>query len=172
MKLLAGPATPAGRIRPLLAVAAVLVAGLVFMAPDGPAGPPAGESPAPARTSAATGGSKASTPPGLPARAAAAEEFVNVFASHSWYVPPPPRPAPPPAAAPRPTAPPLPFTFLGSYVEAGAAQVYYLVKGDRVYDVKIGDVVDNTYRIEAVEGESLVLTFLPLNQRQTLGIGG
>jgi hypothetical protein len=54
--------------------------------------------------------------------AARAEAKVgnDLFASHSWYVAPPP--PPPPAAPVVPTAPPLPYTFLGSYVKSGTSR--------------------------------------------------
>lgn len=96
----------------------------------------------------------------------------NVFTSKSWYVPPPPPPPPPPrvvVVAP-PTAPPLPFTFLGRYVDAGAP-TFFLVKGDRVLTVKVGDVIEGIYRVDGVVGSSLGLTYLPLNIKQQLDMG-
>ena len=97
----------------------------------------------------------------------------NAFDAVSWYEPPPPPPmVPPPAAAPlAPSAPPLPFAYLGSYVDA-AAPVLILAKGDRVYTVSPGDVIDGVYRVESMVGSRLELTYLPLNVRQMLGLGG
>jgi hypothetical protein len=107
-------------------------------------------------------------------READAGEPVNVFTSKSWYVPPPPPPPPPPpvkvAPAP-PTAPPLPFTFLGRYAD-GDKPVFFLVKGDRVLTVKEGDIIDGNYRVDGIAGSTLGLTYLPLNIKQTLDIGG
>jgi hypothetical protein len=95
----------------------------------------------------------------------------NPFGAMSWYVPPPPPPAPvrvvPP---PPPTAPPLPFSFLGRY-EEGATQIILLLRGDRIYTVSAGDVIDNTYRVEGLAGGRLELTYLPLNIKQTISTG-
>jgi hypothetical protein len=94
-----------------------------------------------------------------------------LFAPNSWYVaPPPPAAAPPPRPA-APTAPPMPYTFLGSYAEVGRDTVYFLRRDNRVYDVKPGDTLDDTYTIDAVENDALVLTYKPLNTRQSLALG-
>ncbi len=98
---------------------------------------------------------------------------ASLFSPHSWYVAPPPPPPPPPVAAappPPPTAPPLPFVFMGSYKTQGAA-TYFLTAGDRVYDVKIGDTLDNTYSVDGVKSGQLMLTYMPLKIQQTLAVG-
>ena len=119
----------------------------------------------------------------------------NAFESLSWYqapvrshktfepevLPPPrsalPNPIPmipvaaaPPPPPPKPTAPPVPFTYLGIYQDAGKP-MFFLVKGDQVYHVKEGDVIEGTYRVEGVEGTTLKLIYIPLNIRQTLNVG-
>jgi len=94
----------------------------------------------------------------------------NLFASKSWYVPPP-APPPPKSLAPPPSAPPLPFTFLGTFRDSPEHLVIFLVKGDRIYTVSAGDVIDNTYRVEAAAGGKLMLRYLPLNIQQILHIG-
>jgi len=94
-------------------------------------------------------------------------EVGNVFGATSWYVPPPP---PPPAPPPVPTAPPLPFTYLGRYEDAPTSLVI-LVKGDRMYTVSAGDVIEDTYRIELVTPAAVELTYLPLNIKQSLRTG-
>jgi len=93
---------------------------------------------------------------------------VDVFVSKSWYVPPPPAKALPP---PPPLAPPLPFTYMGKLLDAPDRVVVFLVRGDRVYTVSPGDVIDDTYRVEALAGGQLTLTYLPLDIKQTLNIG-
>jgi len=118
---------------------------------------------------------KASARGGLavPERTASNERPSNLFAPHSWYTPPPPPPqrrsAPAPAPA-TPTAPPLPFTFLGS-MQRGNEMVYFLTRGDRAYDVKVGDVLDKTYKVEGVSNGRLIFTYLPLATSQGLQIG-
>jgi hypothetical protein len=75
--------------------------------------------------------------------------------------------APPP---PPPQAPPLPFAYIGRLAEDRDVTVF-LAMGDRNLVVKPGDVIDNTYKLEEVSDSALVLTYLPLSQRQTLSTG-
>jgi hypothetical protein len=95
-----------------------------------------------------------------------------LFASHSWFVAPPPPPPPPPAAVVPviPTAPPLPFSYMGSYRPDGAQTVFFLTQNDRVYEVKIGDVLDGTYSVDALTGGQLMFTYKPLNVQQGLAV--
>lgn len=97
----------------------------------------------------------------------------NTFGATSWHVPPPPPPKPVAKTAPPPppSAPPMPFTFLGRY-EDGGMRVIMLVKGDRIYTVSEGDVIDQTYRVERLAGGQLELTYLPLDIKQTISTGG
>jgi len=103
----------------------------------------------------------------------------DAFAAHSWQPPPPPpKPVRPQVAAPEPppeppppAAPPLPFTFLGAFETAGAKQVFYLVEGDKVHAVSEGEIVNETYHVETVTPEEMVLVYLPLKIRQTLALG-
>ncbi|MEA3135563.1 MAG: hypothetical protein QOG17_3409, partial [Gammaproteobacteria bacterium] len=89
---------------------------------------------------------------------------ASLFSAHSWYVaPPPPPPAPVVYQAPAaPTAPPLPFAFMGAYKAEGGGSTYFLTAGDRVYDVKIGDTLDNKYSVDGVKSGQLLLTYMPL----------
>jgi len=96
-----------------------------------------------------------------------------VFARHSWYTPPPApvqRPAPKPVER-QPVAPPLPYTLLGSYEEAGQPTLYFLVKGESTYDVRVGDTLDSTYHVDGVANGQLMFTYLPLNTSQGLRLG-
>jgi hypothetical protein len=99
-----------------------------------------------------------------------------LFASHSWYVPPPPPPPAPvvtaPVVPPKPTAPPLPFSYMGSYTPSGSPAVFFLTSGEKVYDVHVGDTIDNTYSVDAFTNGQLVFTYKPLNQQQQLPTGG
>ena len=106
-------------------------------------------------------------------------EASALFATHSWYEPPPPPPSPPPSMAttesltpPPPTAPPLPFAYMGTYKPDGAPPVFFLTRGDRVYDVHVGDTLDNIYSIDGFNGSQLLLTYKPLNIQQQLTAGG
>lgn len=91
----------------------------------------------------------------------------DVFNAMSWYVPPPPPKPVPPALPPPPSAPPMPFVFMGRYVEDGALTIM-LVKGDRLYTVAIGDVIEHDYRVDGLKDGVLELTYLPMNIKQTL----
>lgn len=156
--------------------------GLMAASSDG--GPtPATVAPArPARGAAAVAVDKSAEPSAervelerLAAREPAAETSAgNAFAPTSWFVPPPPPPvvlAPPPPPPPPPSAPPLPFAYLGRY-EDKSALVVILTKGDRVYTVVPGDVIDGVYRVERTSVQAVELTYLPLKIPQTLGTGG
>jgi nucleoid-associated protein YgaU len=134
------------------------------------AAPPAVERGA-ARGATATSGNLLSR---LAHRVTESKAVEALFHTQSWYVaPPPPPPAPVVVVVPPPpTAPPLPFTVMGSYARPGDAKVYFLTRGDRVFDVHIGDTIDNTYSVDAEANGELVLTYKPLNIKQTLAIGG
>ena len=98
-----------------------------------------------------------------------------LFASHSWYVPPPPPPAPAvtaPAPPPKPEAPPLPYKLIGSYTPDGEKTVFFLSAGDKVFDVHVGETLDNTYSIDSYSDGQLVLTYKLLNQQQHLQLTG
>lgn len=89
---------------------------------------------------------------------------TDIFSGKSWYVPPPaPIPVPP-------SAPPIPFTYMGKIVEDGIP-LFFLSKQERSYSVKPGDILDGTYRVDAIETGTVTLTYLPLNIKQTLSIG-
>lgn len=103
-------------------------------------------------------------------RPAAGPGRADLFASKSWFVPPPP-PPPPPVVPPPPSAPPLPFTYMGQLREAPGQEVVFLVKGDRLYTVAIGDVIDGTYRVDGISAGRLDLIYLPLNIKQSLTLG-
>lgn len=105
-----------------------------------------------------------------PAAAKGKHKSGNAFGSTSWYVPPPPPPPPKPQPPPPPTAPPMPFSFLGQYEEA-KGRVILLVKGDQVYTVKVGDVIENTYRLDRADHGTVDMTYLPLNIKQSINTG-
>lgn len=97
----------------------------------------------------------------------------DVFNSTSWYVPPPAPKVVAPPPAPRVvvvTAPPLPFTYLGRYGD-GDARVVILARGDRMYTVGVGEVIDNQYRVDRISGGVVGLTYLPMNVQQSLQTG-
>jgi hypothetical protein len=99
------------------------------------------------------------------------------FAHLSWLPPPPPPPLPPPPASPprpaAPVTPPLPFTFVGMIERGEEAPAAFLAKGDLLRGVSEGDLLDSkTYRVEALNAKEIVMTYLPMNIRQTLSVSG
>lgn len=97
----------------------------------------------------------------------------DLFKPMSWVVPPPPPPPPsriPPPPPPPPVAPPLPFGFMGRY-DDGVKPVFLLTRGDLVLTASIGDRLDGSYQLESLQGNALVINYLPLNQKQTLDVG-
>lgn len=136
-----------------------------------PALPARSERAAPSSTSSDSPASPAA--PAKPADAAAPQlgtpqprpasegEIVNLFAKQSWFVPPPPSP---------PSAPPLPYTYLGKYID-GKETVVFLSTADQNLVVRKGDVLDGNYRIDDIAPPTMTITYLPLNQKQTLEIG-
>ncbi|HZW24343.1 MAG TPA: hypothetical protein VFF26_02565 [Gallionella sp.] len=162
-------------------VPAIVVAAIVAAAPSDQGDMAAAVSKAGRIQTAAAAPARAAQRPSEPASVEMASlaqsepeavaEIGNIFGVTSWYVPPPPPPPAPPPPPPVPTAPPLPFTYLGSYEDA-PTQLTILVKGERIYTVAAGDVIDGTYRVDRVVPGMVELTYLPLNIKQMLSTGG
>ena len=149
----------------------------VAHAGDAPASPPGGAS---AGTPAEAPGAAAAVPgaPALPTRSQIDRSAAkDPFAARGW-LPPPPPPAPVamvpvvPEAAPPPTAPPVPFKFVGLIEEKTAKPAAFIAKGEALFVVHVGDVVENTYRVESFNSAQVVVTYLPLQQRQTIEVTG
>lgn len=79
----------------------------------------------------------------------------------------------PPASAPTEAAqaPALPFRPFGRYVEDGQ-EVVFLLHNDQNLVVRVGDTIAQHYKVESLEGNKLTLRYLPLDQAQTLDLGG
>jgi hypothetical protein len=122
---------------------------------------------------------EAADAPNVPARdkvqTAAAN---NPFAPHGWLPPPPPplpvAPPPPPPPPPPPTAPPVPFKFIGQFAEksGNAKPAAFLTKGEALLVVHVGDVLENTYKVESFDAAHVVVTYLPLKQQQNIDVSG
>ncbi|NKI95397.1 secretion system X translation initiation factor [Rhizobacter sp. SG703] len=108
--------------------------------------------------------------------AGAPGETDTIFGATRWTPPPAPvvaapvavTPPPPP---PPPQAPPLPFRVLGRYDDAGELAVF-LQYNDQNLVVRVGDTVAQNYKVESLQGGTLTLVYTPLNQKQTLDVGG
>jgi hypothetical protein len=99
----------------------------------------------------------------------AASDAGDAFAVRDWSPPPPPAAKPPPP--PPPSAPPFPYAFFGKKLEDGVWQVF-LRRDERILVVKSLDTIDNAYRIDEIRPPVMTLTYLPLQQKQMLAIGG
>jgi hypothetical protein len=69
-----------------------------------------------------------------------------------------------------PTAPPMPFQFIGKLNDRSDLQVF-LQSGEKIYVVRKGDVIDDTWRIEGISDVELSFVYLPLHLSQTLSVG-
>jgi hypothetical protein len=104
------------------------------------------------------------------------EPIKDAFAPRSW-APPQPEPAPfapPPQAESAPSAtvaPPLPYQYLGQLSEQGRTLVF-LARGETPVMGGVGEILDGTYRIERIAATAVEFTYLPLNTRQLLAVGG
>jgi hypothetical protein len=97
----------------------------------------------------------------------------DLFAPHVWeHKAAPVAQAAVVVAPAAPTAPPLPYTFMGQIQKHGEKTVYFLSQGDRVMDVKVGDIVDGSWHVDSVSDTQLLLTYIPLKTQQSLSISG
>ncbi|MHC8321046.1 hypothetical protein ACYZT4_10160 [Pseudomonas sp. GB2N2] len=69
-----------------------------------------------------------------------------------------------------PSAPPMPFQFVGRLSDHSDLQVF-LQSGEKIYVVRKGDVIDETWRIEGISDVELSFVYLPLHVSQTLSVG-
>lgn len=101
------------------------------------------------------------------------ESAHDPFTASSWLPPPPPVevPAEPVRPAP-PTAPPVPFAYVGQLDAKTVKPQVFLSNGDQLLIVSPGDVIDNQYRVESVSDSQVVLTYLPLHEKQVVSIPG
>lgn len=77
---------------------------------------------------------------------------------------------PPQPAVAAPVAPPLPFTYTGKLIEDGAYTVF-LAKQDKNLVVKMGEVLDQVWRVEDIKPPLMTFIYLPMNTKLTLQIG-
>ncbi len=67
------------------------------------------------------------------------------------------------------TPPPLQFTYIGKAIDGNKTWVF-LAQDDENFIAKIGEKIDGQYRLDTINDESVTLTYLPLNAKQTLPI--
>lgn len=103
----------------------------------------------------------------------------ELFASTNWTPKPPPIDLEEQAARaeeakkafvpPPPTAPPVPFKYAGKAISDNQTWVFLSQAKDN-HIAKIGGKITDQYRLDAITEESISLTYLPLNIKQTLTI--
>ena len=63
--------------------------------------------------------------------------------------------------------PPLRFRYLGKIIHNNQMKII-LSQSDEKIVVKLGEHIDDQYRVDAMDSETITLTYLPLNIEQTL----
>jgi hypothetical protein len=82
---------------------------------------------------------------------------------------PAPEPAAAEAAPAAPTTPPLPFRYVAKIIDGGETAVF-LMNGNDHYNVRPGQVIDKTYKVERITETAVTFTYLPLGTRQVLSV--
>jgi len=104
----------------------------------------------------------------LPERAPIGKQRGEIFGAKSWT---PQVSAALAASAPPapPAAPSNPYKVAGTLTQDGPKRVY-LVKGDRVYEARQGDDLDDGYRVVSIAADHVVLLYVPLGKKEELPI--
>jgi hypothetical protein len=131
---------------------------------------------------------RASVPTGTPAAQASAAEITPVFEveasadpfeKRGWAEPPPPAP---PVAAPAPVErtvapvvvepagpPPLPYRYVGSFSDDAGA-VIYLARGEVAVVARVGETLDGTYKVAALQARGVEFEHISTGTKQSLPI--
>lgn len=91
----------------------------------------------------------------------------DVFKVHSWapvVVLKKELPVPPPA----PEAPPVPFSYVGKLEDSPTGTQVFLMANSKLYTVQLGHSIDQEWRLDSEDANTLTLTYLPLNLTQSL----
>ncbi|MEK7792347.1 MAG: hypothetical protein AAB306_04295 [Pseudomonadota bacterium] len=108
-------------------------------------------------------------------------EAGDLFASTSWIPKPPEmtmqqqqtdlaqQAAKTPSAPRVPTPPPLQFKYIGKAITEKETWVFLSRSGENLV-AKLGGLVDDKYRIDTINDEAIIFTYLPLNAKQTFTI--
>lgn len=81
-------------------------------------------------------------------------------------LPPPPPPLPPP----KPSAPTFPYQYFGRMVDVDGRTITYLTRGDTLIPIHARQLLDNTYRIDAVTETQIVVTYVPLEEKIVIAV--
>ncbi|MCL2876154.1 MAG: hypothetical protein FWF12_07680 [Betaproteobacteria bacterium] len=94
----------------------------------------------------------------------------RLFSAQSWDPPPPLVQEEEPqviAEVLPPQAPPAPVQLLGRYEEGGKTVMFALLNGDGIV-LRPGENINAEWRVDSIEAGQVVLTYLPLEQKQSL----
>jgi hypothetical protein len=100
----------------------------------------------------------------LPFREPIGRQRGDMFATRSW--------TPKPAAAQKPEAPkppPNPYRFAGTVQHDGARKVFLLL-GDRVFEAKEGEYLEQGFRVQSVTDDAVTLVYVPLDMPVTMAL--
>lgn len=109
----------------------------------------------------------------LPSRDSIGKPKGELFGPRSW-TPAAPTPAQRAATAPlpqKPAAPPIPYRIAGQVVQEDGMRIV-LSKGDRVFEVRKGDTLDDGYRVESIAPHSVTFVYVPLGVTQEVPVAG
>lgn len=103
----------------------------------------------------------------LPAREAIGEPQGELFRPHSWA----PQAGPAPARRVKPSPPAVPYRVAGQVEHANGTRVV-LARGDRIFEVREGDTLDDGYRVESIKPDAVTLVHVPSKLREQLLVSG
>ena len=108
----------------------------------------------------------------LPQRESIGKPQGELFGPRSWA------PVVPPVsqrhvveAPPKPTAPQIPYKIAGVVNSEEGTRVV-LSKGDRVYEVSVGQTLDEGFRLESISPHALKFVYVPLGETQEMPVIG
>jgi hypothetical protein len=105
--------------------------------------------------------------PELPKRQPLGRLRADMFASHSVA---PPAPPPQPQEQVAPTPPPNPYRFAGTLEQGGARKIFLTVNGDRLFEAKEGEVLEQNFRVQTVAANAVTLVYVPLDTPVTVAL--
>ena len=97
-------------------------------------------------------------------------EVRDLFGARSWNPPPPPPVVQKQLPPTPPTAPPFPYGIAGSVADGNGLMVVF-TKQNQDFVLRVGDVLEQTYRVDAIDAQSVALTYLPLGLAQLVPMG-
>ncbi|CAM3143411.1 hypothetical protein [Janthinobacterium lividum] len=99
------------------------------------------------------------------------ESKTDLFRYISFQLPVPKALAPPPSLPPpKPSAPTFPYQYFGRMVDVDGRTVTYLTRGDTLIPIHARQLLDNTYRIDAVTETQIVVTYVPLEEKIVIAV--